>query len=109
MKKTYYEEHFKKVNELETVEEKKKYVQKMDFSPKIEKDEDAIIIKNLKVFQDLAEERVLKDQEKKVKDHIIMPGAGKLISSFAQQVAVDLRLPVRLLSWTVVAIYQSGR
>lgn len=49
-KKTYYEEHLDKVRELKKTEDKKAYIKKIDFSKKIEKDSDSLIIKNLRVL-----------------------------------------------------------
>lgn len=49
-KKTYYEKVLEKVNKFKTIEEKKDYIKKIDFSKKIEKDGDANIIQQLQVF-----------------------------------------------------------
>jgi len=51
--KTYYETQLEQTNKLETIKEKKEFIKNIDFTKLIEKDDDANIIKELHMLDDL--------------------------------------------------------
>ncbi len=67
-KKTYYETKLEMLNKVDDLEEKKKILESIDYSNKIEKEGDAAIIKELQIFLEGIKERIIKQQvEKKVR------------------------------------------
>ena len=60
-KKSYYEIQLDALNSIDKLEDKKKYIEKIDFNQPIEKDSDAETIKGIWVFNDYLKEGVLKE------------------------------------------------
>lgn len=90
LKKSYYEIQLDALNSIERLTDKKKYVKTIDFSKLIEKDSDAQIIKEIKVFDEFLKEGILKETTESKKE-IVQPKPGKLITNFAYEVAGVLK------------------
>lgn len=62
-KKTYYQIQLDALNNIEKLEDKRKYIEKIDFSQLIEEDEDANRIKEINILKEYIDSGILKERK----------------------------------------------
>ena len=61
--KSYYELQLEKLNDIDDLQEKREFLESIDYSNKIEKEGDAAIIKELQIFLEGIKERIIVEKE----------------------------------------------